>query len=161
MKLEVQREASGGSVELVEKSDVDAVELELCQSANCVTTTHRLVPCLFSVSEVYRRNVVGGMAKVNVAVHRRKVAVDQQKMSAICDYIKQTFDKFYNENMKGDRWISLINSKVNDRLGSLNRNFFELIDTHNGDGPQVARHKLGRDDQHLLKEYEAFRNDPD
>lgn len=61
--------SASAMVPLCEKAPtvmVNPVKLALCESDDWSSCVHKLVTCVFTVSEIYRRNVRGGKATVSV-----------------------------------------------------------------------------------------------
>ena len=161
---------------------VNSRKLEFCNiSGDWRIFSAKLVTCIFSVSDIYRRNVNGGQSKNNnnraghsnlpdghaddghgdeMAIDACKLRIDRDKLNELYQAVRLKFPDLVNENAKRDRWKSMVNSILNHKLGCLNRHFNELIKNHYSPDNRTNRYPINKEDRYEFAEYQLYLDNP-
>lgn len=98
----------------------------------------------------------GGSDEVN---EEKKLALETMKLGEIYSAVVFKFPRWTKETAN---WKTLVNIKLNDRLGSLNRFFKEVKLNHRRpDDEKTSEYHITKDDEHLLADFKEAISDPD
>lgn len=163
-ELEKRRDNSSSTVssDLVKLYDGSNIEVNkekffYCTIDSWMLYCTRILTLICPVRELYRTSVFGKSQIKNY----KKRPLNSQKLNEIYELIKIKFPKFCDGNKEKNKWKSLLNKELNDKLSALNRYFTQLKDNmEREDDQQTKRYCLTRDDRMLLTDVGDFEENP-
>lgn len=126
---------------------VDHRKLALCETSSVRLYATRVMLTVFTLPEMYRRNVCGSNQK---GQEELKKGLNPSKLNEVYAAVQQKFgDQLNNKN-----WKTQINEAMNLKLGSLQRNC-KAIRSASAEKPTWTK-----DDQALIDDLDSFEKNP-